>query len=57
MRNRHDMRQDSIIKEILLDFEILTTYNIKVWLDDRQQVVDMLRKRNIPVFQVAKGDF
>jgi predicted kinase len=57
MRNRTDSRQDYIIKEILLDFEVLPRYNLFVCLDDRDQVVKMLRKRGLNVFQVAEGDF
>ncbi len=57
MRPRNDSRQDYIVKEILLDFEILTRYDILFCLDDRDQVVQMLRKRGLTVFQVAEGDF
>lgn len=57
MRNRVDSRQDSIIKEILLDFEILPRYDILMWFDDRQQVVDKIRSRGVTVFQVAPGNF
>jgi adenylate kinase family enzyme len=57
MRLRNDSRQDDIVKEILLDFEILTRYTVKFCLDDRDQVVRMLRKRGLKVFQVADGDF
>jgi len=57
MRPRNDSRQDNIVKEILLDFEVLTRYNIFFCLDDRDQVVKMLRDRGLTVFQVAEGDF
>lgn len=57
MRRRDDNRQDDVVKEILLDFEILTRYNVLFCLDDRDQVVNMLRKRGLTVFQVANGDF
>ena len=57
MRSRNDSRQDNIVKEILLDFEILTRYSIDFCLDDRDQVVKMLRSRGLIVFQVADGDF
>jgi hypothetical protein len=57
MRNRQDSRQDYIVKEILLDFEILCRYQILFCLDDRDQVVEMLRSRGLTVFQVAKGNF
>lgn len=57
MRRRDDNRDDDIVKEIILDFEILTRYNVLFCLDDRDQVVRMLRKRGLTVFQVADGDF
>lgn len=57
MRNRHDSRQDDIIKEILLDFEILTRFKPKFILDDRDQVVKMWRRRGFMCLQVAEGDF
>lgn len=57
MRQRDDFRQDAIIKENILDFEILTRYDIMFWCDDRDQVVDRIRSRGIPVFQVAPGEF
>lgn len=57
MRSRNDSRQDDIVKEILLDFEILTRYSIDFCLDDRDQVVKMLRGRGLTVFQVAEGNF
>jgi adenylate kinase family enzyme len=57
MRQAKDHRQDYIIKEILLDFEILTRYEPYFFIDDRQQVVDMYRKRGYTVLQCANGDF
>lgn len=57
MRDRSDSRMDATVKEILLDFEILTRYDILFCLDDRDQVVKMLRGRGLTVFQVADGDF
>lgn len=57
MRHRSDHRTDHIIKEILLDFEILTRYNVKFAIDDRQQVVDMWRRRDIVCLQCHEGNF
>lgn len=57
MRDRQDSRQDSTVKEVILDFELLTRYQIYFCLDDRDQVVKMLRNRGLTVFQVAEGDF
>jgi predicted kinase len=57
MRPRNDSRDDSIVKEIILDFEILTRYQPYFMIDDRQRVVDMWRKRGFTTLQCAKGDF
>jgi predicted kinase len=57
MRSRNDSRQDNITKQVILDFEVLTRYSIDFCLDDRDQVVKMLRDRGLTVFQVAEGDF
>jgi hypothetical protein len=57
MRMAGDSRQDSIVKEILLDFEILTRYTPFFIIDDRQQVVDMWRKRGFICLQCDYGDF
>ena len=57
MRPRFDCRKDDIIKEIILEFEILPRYKPHFVLDDRQQVVDMWRKRGLTVLQCAVGDF
>jgi predicted kinase len=57
MRMAGDSRQDSIVKEIILDFEILTRYTPYFMIDDRQQVVDMWRKRGYTCLQCDVGDF
>lgn len=57
MRPRNDFRDDTIVKEIMLEFEVFTRYNILFCLDDRDSVVSMLRKHGLTVFQVAPGDF
>lgn len=57
MRNRDDYRQDCIIKENILDFEILTRYTPLFFIDDRKQVVDMWRSRGYVCLQCDKGDF
>lgn len=57
MRNRHDSRQDSIVKEIILDFEILTRFVPYFMIDDRTQVVEMWRRRGFTCLQCDKGDF
>ena len=57
MRPRNDSRPDNVAKEIILDFEVLTKYTPFLFLDDRDQVVKMLRGRGFTVFQVADGNF
>ena len=57
MRDRHDPRQDSIVKEIILDFELLTRYEPYFMIDDRKQVVDMWRSRGFVCLQCDVGDF
>lgn len=57
MRYRNDYREDYIVKEVILDFEILTRYNPIYSIDDRDQVVNMWRKRGITCLQCAPGDF
>lgn len=57
MRDRNDSRQDAIVKEIILDFELLTRYKPYFMLDDRDQVVQMWRRRGFLCMQVAEGNF
>jgi predicted kinase len=57
MRPRSDSRNDTIAKEIMLDFELLTRYNLFFFVDDRARVVDMYRSRGFTVLQCEKGDF
>lgn len=57
MRQAGDYRKDSIVKEIILEFEIKPRYNILFVLDDRQQVVDMWRKHGYTVLQCDAGEF
>jgi predicted kinase len=57
MRQAGDSRKDSIVKEILLDFEILTRYTPSFMIDDRTQVVQMWRKRGYVCLQCDEGNF
>lgn len=58
MRQERDYRQDTIVKEQILDFEVLTRYKeILAVFDDRSSVVQMWRKRGLRTLQVAAGDF
>lgn len=57
MRRRGDHREDAIVKD-----EMLTTIECDIGkvtgvFEDRQQCVDMYRKRGLRVFQVAEGNF
>ena len=57
MRPRNDQRDDSIVKEIILDFEILTRFTPYFMIDDRKRVVEMWRKRGFTCLACAEGDF
>lgn len=57
MRPRNDSRRDDIVKEIILDFELLPRGQPYIILDDRDQVVNMWRNRGYTCFQVAPGNF
>ena len=57
MRNRQDYRSDTIIKEILLEFEILTRYTPYFIIDDRATVCKMWRNHGLIVLQCAEGNF
>lgn len=57
MRSSSDYRQDNIVKEIILNFDVLTQFKPLFAIDDRQQVVDMWRKNGIVCLQCAEGDF
>ncbi|WP_299674461.1 AAA family ATPase [uncultured Tenacibaculum sp.] len=58
MRNPKDKRKDSIIKEELYRNEIENKFYVEFILDDRNQVVDLWRKKlQLPCLQVFYGDF
>lgn len=57
MRSRNDFRRDDIVKEQILDFEILTRYTPVFCIDDRKQVVDMWRRRGLVCLACAEGEF
>lgn len=57
MRLDNDYRADYIVKKEMLDYIVSQGFDIEAVYDDRQQVVDMWRENDIPVFQVAPGDF
>lgn len=57
MRPDRDNRADYIIKEEILDMLLSEGKEIAFTVDDRQQVVDMWRRRGITCLQCDKGDF
>lgn len=58
MRTEKDNRKDTIIKEELYRQHIEGKFRIEFVLDDRDQVVDLWRKKlELTCFQVDYGDF
>jgi hypothetical protein len=59
MRLRGDFRKDSIVKEMMLEFEIKPRYNLLFSVDDRKDVIDRIRTHGITVLDCAgeKGNF
>lgn len=57
MRPEGDHREDHVIKEEILDRDILPRWNILCSIDDRNQVVAMWRRRGITCLQVRDGDY
>jgi predicted kinase len=57
MRGRNDFRQDNIVKEIMLEWEIKTKYNVLFWLDDRSSVINTIRSHGITVLDCCGRDF
>ena len=57
MRETGDRRADYIVKAELLDASIRGAYDVRLVLDDRDQVVAMWRAMGLTCLQVADGDF
>jgi predicted kinase len=57
MRKAGDYRKDNLVKKEIYENHIIGKYNIAAIYDDRQQVVDELRKMGLKVFQVEPGLF
>lgn len=57
MRANKDHRADHIVKEEILDRLVAQGTVIEFTVDDRQQVVDMWRRRGITCLQCDVGDF
>ena len=59
MRVTGDSRADDIIKEEIIDQDILPNYNIKMWVDDRLKVCRMIHRKGLPLLRVGdpEADF
>lgn len=58
LRPTGDTRPDAVIKLELFNAHIAGRYHVRFVLDDRNQVVDLWRRKlGLPTFQVADGDF
>lgn len=57
MRVDGDMQNDSKLKAGIYERDIEPYYSVEFVLDDRNQVVEMWRKRGVKCLQVAFGDF
>lgn len=58
MRKTGDKRKDSIIKKELYNYHINHRYNCLYWVDDRRQVIDMVRNElGLTCLDVAGNDF
>ena len=57
MRADNDSRADHLVKEEILDQLLAQGAEIAFTVDDRQQVVDMWRRRGITCLQCDVGDF
>lgn len=57
MRPEGDRRRDSIVKAELFDRHVRDYYNVRMVLDDRNQVVEMWRSLGLTCLQVADGAF
>lgn len=57
MRRNGDFRPDYVVKERLLFQELGGPESVHLAIEDRQQVVDMLRRHGIRTLQCAEGDY
>lgn len=57
MRKDKDNRADYIVKEEILDQLLTEGVKIEFTVDDRQQIVDMWRRRGVMCLQCDVGDF
>ncbi len=57
LRQNGDQRSDAIVKEEILNKEILPRFDVLFAVDDRKSVVEMWRRNGIVCLQCAEGDF
>lgn len=58
MRKAGDYRKDTVVKREIYKHRLRDRYDVLFVLDDRDQVVEMWRKKlNLPCFQVEYGNF
>lgn len=57
MRDKGDHRKDAIVKEEIYKQKIESNFNVRLWFDDRNQVVDKVRELGLLCAQVYYGDF
>lgn len=58
MRKTGDKRKDSIVKKEMFDAHIRGVFNCKWWIDDRRQVIDMVRNDlGLTCLDVAGNNF
>lgn len=57
MRKAGDSRDDRVVKQEIFDTHIRDNYRVHMWFDDRDRVVNRMRKLGINVAQVAAGNF
>lgn len=57
MRPEGDTRNDAVVKSDLWDEHIDGKFNVLMHYDDRNRVVNGLRRKGVKVAQVAQGDF
>jgi hypothetical protein len=57
MRPHDDQRSDTIIKQEIVEKNVLPFYNVHLALEDRDRVVKMYRNMGIRCFQVKDGNY
>jgi histidinol phosphatase-like enzyme len=55
MRAENDFRADDVVKEEILDTQILPYHDVVGVFEDRKRVIDMYIRRKIFVFDVSQG--